>query len=78
MPRVTIEKKVQVSGDVYEIKTKTYELPNSISLYGVYMTYNKERKAYESLNKFTTLPAETYIQIQQKTKKQSKQKGNEI
>lgn len=79
MPRITIEKKVKVSENVYEIKSKTFELPRSISFNGVYMTYNKERQAFESLNKFYSLPAEVYIQNEiNKNKQAKKQKGNEI
>lgn len=46
MPRITIETKIPVKGDISEIKSMTYDLPSSIIYRNTLLTYDSHHQAY--------------------------------
>ena len=61
MPRVTMEKLVEVSKDVYEVVTKTYEIPHKILVDNDILYYNVYTGSYEPINLGASILATDYI-----------------
>lgn len=78
MPRITIERKIEVGNKVYRIEADTYELPEQILYEGQLLSYDSYHREYSN-SKFT-ISARYYLEIQlklQKAKKQQKGKAIE-
>ena len=53
MPRISVEKKIPIKNNIFEIKTMTYELPENIVYKGKYMSYDNYHKEYTDRKDFS-------------------------
>ena len=61
MPRVTMEKLVEVSKDVYEVVTKTYEIPHKVLVDNDVLFYNAYTGSYNSINSNASILVTDYV-----------------
>ncbi len=73
MPRVTLERKIEVGKNIYKIETETYELPEQILYMGQLLSYDSYHREYSNSN--FTISAKYYLEIQLKQYKAKKQES---
>lgn len=71
MPRITIEKKIKITNKVFEIKTATYELPDSILYKNKVLDYDNYHRRYIDRKSNTYISAEDYLKIALNNKKKN-------
>lgn len=62
MPRISVEKKIPINNNIFEIKTMTYELPENIIYKGKYLSYDNYHKEYTDRKDFS-ISALDYLKI---------------
>ena len=53
MPRISVEKKIPIKNNIFEIKTMTYELPENIVYKGKYLSYDNYHIEYTDRKDFS-------------------------
>lgn len=61
MPRITIESKINIADSVNEIKTTTYEIPNTIVWENECLSYDSYHKCYTNGAGDVIVPAKEYV-----------------
>ena len=62
MQRVTIEEKVKISDKIYEIRQKTYLIPQRVMHEGVVLEYDSDYNSYISIAHGIRIPVNDYIE----------------
>ena len=73
MPRITIERKIEITKKIYKIESEEYELPEQILFMGQLLSYDSYHKEYSNNN--FSVPAKYYLEIMLKQHKAKKQQN---
>ena len=61
MPKITIEKLVRIAEDIYEVKEKTYVIPDKVIINDTILYYDNYHKAYISRSDDIWITASDYL-----------------
>ena len=63
MQRVTVEEKVKITDKIYEIKQRTYLIPQRVMHEGVVLEYDSDYNSYISISHGLRIPVYDYIEM---------------
>ena len=61
MPKITIEKRERIAEDIYEVKEKTYVIPDEVIINDTILYYDSYHKAYISRSDDIWITAIDYL-----------------
>lgn len=77
MPRITLEKKMPIRNNIFEIKTYIYDLPENIVYKGRYLSYDNYHKEYTDRKDFA-IRAVDYLNEMLKIDTKKKESDEEV